>query len=103
MTGAAEARERAASEACGRCRVGRWDARGEASGCQAVGDEAGQTLGFSAVLVQCFLHRRPRSPLLPRCARWLQGRAGAGEKGIACRKPSRSAKGEKGAGGEDAG
>lgn len=33
-------------------------------------------------LVQCFMHRRPQSLLLPECVLWKQGRAGVGEKGI---------------------
>lgn len=55
---------------------------GRPRGSQAAGEEAGQTPGLSAALVQCFMHRRPRSPLLSRCALGLQGRAGAGERGL---------------------
>lgn len=32
--------------------------------------------------VQCFMHRRPQSLLLPECVLWEKGRAGVGEKGI---------------------
>lgn len=66
-----------------------------------MGEEAGQTPGLSAVLVQCFMHRRQASVAAAASECSLAAGKGRGwRKGIACRKHSGSAKGEKGAGGK---
>ena len=53
-------------------------------------------------LVQCFMHRRPQSLLLPECVLWEKGRAGVGEEGVLAGNVVEACT-EREAGGKDAG
>lgn len=101
MTGAAAEASWRPPRPEGRCRVGRrWDARGEASGCPGCG-RGGRPDPRALRRLGAVLYAPQAS--VAAAVSVCSGAAGKGRgwrKGIACRKHSGSAKGEKGTGGK---